>query len=94
MTRATCTPEPIAGAARAAHHRGIVMRAPLDIPLCHYGDGSGRRVLSAELDELTLTYCLVERRPNGHTLTLRRHVPSLHEARRWATNRAERLRAC
>ena len=38
------------------------MRPLLDIPLCHYESGDGRRRLSARLDELTLTYCVVERR--------------------------------
>jgi len=66
----------------------------LDIPLCHYESGDGRRRLSARLDELTLTYCVVERGPDGRTLGLRRHVPSLREARRWAASyQDERLRA-
>jgi hypothetical protein len=63
-------------------------------PLCHYDDGDGRRLLSATLDELTLTYCVVEQGRDGHALTLRRHVPSLLDARRWATTyRNERLGA-
>lgn len=70
------------------------MRPPLDIPLCHYESGDGPRRLSARLDELTLTYCVVERDPEGRALLLRRHVLSLREARRWATaHRDERLRA-
>lgn len=70
------------------------MRMPPDIPLAHYENGDGRRLLIAELDELTLTYCVVERGPEGRTLTLRRHVPSLREARRWATEyRDDRPRA-
>jgi hypothetical protein len=70
------------------------MRTPPDIPLSHYENDDGHRLLIAELDELTLTYCVVERGPEGRTLRLRRHVPSLREARRWATEyRDERLRA-
>ena len=63
-------------------------------PLCHYDNGEGPRLLSATLDELTLTYCVVVQGPDGHALTLRRHVPSLLDARRWATTyRNERLGA-
>ena len=63
-------------------------------PLCHFDSGDGPRLLSAALDELTLTYCVVVQGPDGRALTLRRHVPSLLEARRWATTyRNERLRA-
>ena len=70
------------------------MRPPLDIPLCDYDRGDGRRRLSARLDELTLTYCVVERDPEDRVLSLKRHVLSLREARRWATAyRDERLRA-
>ena len=70
------------------------MRPLPDIPLCHYESGDGRRRLSARLDELTLTYCVVEHGPEGRALGLRRYVPSLREARRWATAyRDERLRA-
>jgi hypothetical protein len=70
------------------------MGLPLDIPLCHYETGDGRQRLSARLDELTLTYCVVEQGPEGRTLELRRYVPSLREARRWATAyREQQLRA-
>ena len=70
------------------------MRPPLDIPLCDYDSGDNRRRLSARLDELTLTYCVVERDPEDRVLSLKRHVLSLREARRWATAyRDERLRA-
>jgi|tagenome__1003787_1003787.scaffolds.fasta_scaffold18235438_2 hypothetical protein len=70
------------------------MRIPPDIAPSHYENGDGRRLLIAELDELTLAYCVVERGPEGRTLTLRRHVPSLPGARRWATEyRDDRMRA-
>jgi hypothetical protein len=84
----------MAGASRVRDHRASVMRPLLDIPLCHYESGDGLRRLSARLDELTLTYCVVERGPEGRAFGLRRSVPSLREARRWATAyRDERLRA-
>ena len=70
------------------------MHPPLDIPLCDYDSGDSRRRLSARLDELTLTYCVVERDPEDLVLSLKRHVLSLREARQWATAyRDERLRA-
>ena len=70
------------------------MRPPLDIPLCDYDSGDGHRRLSARLDEMTLTYCVVELDHEGRVLSLKRHVLSLREARRWATAyRDERLRA-
>ena len=47
---------------------------------------------SAVLDELTLTYSIVERAADGETRLLRRHVPSLREARRWAAAYEERQR--
>jgi hypothetical protein len=65
---------------------------PIDRPLCAY---EGRDVpcrLRAVLDELTLTYSIVERAADGETRLLRRHVPSLREARRWAAAYEERQR--
>lgn len=93
-TPVACIYEPMAGASRERDYQASVMRSLLDIPLCHYESGDGRRQLSARIDELTLTYCVVERGPEGRALGLRRYVPSLREARRWATAyRGERLRA-
>jgi hypothetical protein len=57
---------------------------PIDTPVCA---GEGRDVPCRPivvLDELTLTYSIVERAADGETRLLRRHVPSLREARRWA----------
>ena len=91
---AAYTLEAMVGATPAGDHQGTVMRTPRDIPLSDYEDCDGRRVLIAELDELTLTYCVIERGPQGRALMLRRHVPSLREARRWATDYGDtRMRA-
>jgi hypothetical protein len=65
---------------------------PIERPLCAY---EGRDVpcrLNAVLDELTLTYSIVERAADRETRLLRRHVPSLREARRWAAAYRERQR--
>jgi hypothetical protein len=53
---------------------------PIRLPLCEYDDALGRQTLSAVIDEVTLTYCVVDR----ESRTLREHLPSLQEARRWA----------
>jgi hypothetical protein len=50
-----------------------------EIPLCDCLSVDGRRF--AILDELTLTYDVVERERNGRTRVLRRHVATLREAR-------------
>lgn len=63
------------------------MHRPIDVPLCSYDTADGRRRLSAVLDELTLTYSIVERAPDGRSRTVRRHVPSMREARAWAARR-------
>lgn len=52
----------------------------MNVPLCEYDDALGRHSLSAEIDELTLTYCVLDR----DSRLLCRHLPSLQEARRWA----------
>jgi hypothetical protein len=57
---------------------------PIDRPLCDWEGPDGPCSLRAVLDELTLTYSIVERAADGETRRLRRHVPSLREARRWA----------
>jgi hypothetical protein len=69
-----------------------VMPLPSNVPLCDYKIGDDRHELSAALDELTLTYCIVDRGPGERTRRLRRHVPSLREARRWACSyRSDRI---
>jgi hypothetical protein len=63
---------------------------PIRLPLCEYDDALGRQTLSAVIDELTLTYCVVDR----ESRTLREHLPSLQDARRSAAAyRDERERA-
>jgi hypothetical protein len=59
------------------------MRNPLDIRLGHYDDERGRHELHALLDELTLTYHVVARGPDGRVRRLKAHLRSLQEARRW-----------
>ena len=46
---------------------------------CTAGFDETRRV--AVLDELTLTYAVVERQPGGRSRVLRRHIATLREAR-------------
>ena len=65
---------------------------PIDRPLCPYEGRDAPCRLSAVLDELTLTYSIVERAADGETRLLRRHVPSLREARRWVAAHRERQR--
>jgi hypothetical protein len=59
------------------------MALPIDVLLCDYETTDGLCQLSAVLDELTLTYSVVER-GGGRTRKLQRHMPSLREARWWA----------
>ena len=65
---------------------------PMDsIPLCAYEADTGEHELFALLDELSLTYHVVERAADGRTRRLKAHFSSLAEARRWArTVRHER----
>jgi hypothetical protein len=65
---------------------------PIDRPLGAYEGRDALCRLSAVLDELTLTYSIVERAADGDTRLLRRHVPSLREARRWAAAQRDRQR--
>ena len=51
------------------------------MPLCEYDDALGRQSLRAVIDDLTLTYSVVDR----ESRPLCKHLPSLHEARRWAS---------
>jgi hypothetical protein len=52
--------------------------------LCNYDDANDRHQLWAVLDELTLTYSVLVRAPDGASRPLRRHVASLRDARAWA----------
>jgi hypothetical protein len=54
------------------------------IPLCHVQRAAGQDTLSAVVDEVTLTYEVVATDPDGNLTYLRRHLPSLRDARRWA----------
>jgi hypothetical protein len=60
------------------------MPLPTDVLLCECETADGRRQLRAVLDELHLTYSIVESGPGDCVRELRRHVASLREARRWA----------
>jgi hypothetical protein len=55
-----------------------------EIFLCEYHDEPDRHRLYAVLDELTLTYRVIERVSDGPPRALRRHIPSLRDARAWA----------
>ena len=61
---------------------------PMQIPnerfLCDYARANGRWQVWAMRDELTLTYSVVVRAPDGTSFALRRHVASMREARAWA----------
>ena len=67
------------------------MPLPTDILLTECDAPDGRQRLIAELDELTLTYTIVARGECGKTRALRRHVPTLRDARAWATAYRPRL---
>ena len=70
---------------------------PIQIPnelfLCDYERANGRWQLWAMLDELTLTYSVVVRAPDGSSFVLRRHVASMREARAWAGGYRDRQSA-
>ena len=55
-----------------------------DIFLCEHSDLGSRQRLVAVLDELTLTYSVILRGPDGSSRCLRRHLASLSAARAWA----------
>jgi hypothetical protein len=60
------------------------MKNPVQIPLCEYHDELGRHELFAVLDELSLTYRVAVRHPDGRIYALRQFIPSRRNARRWA----------
>ena len=53
---------------------------PIHIPLCDYDDDRGQQSLSAVIDEVTLTYHVVDR----DNRRLCEHLPTLQAAREWA----------
>jgi hypothetical protein len=61
------------------------MPSSSDIPLCVYVDCDGRHQLSAAVDELTLTYAVVDSGPDRRRRVLSRDFASLRSARAWAT---------
>jgi hypothetical protein len=84
-----CIHRPMAAALLSIH--APCMRGPFYVPLCRAE--LGRRELGALLDELCLTYHVVERTPDGKTRRLKAHLLSLAEARSWACAlRDEQLR--
>jgi hypothetical protein len=60
------------------------MHTQSEVLLCHVSAGPDRYHLYAVLDELALTYGVIQRAANGRERALRRHVASLSDARRWA----------
>ena len=60
------------------------MTTALDTNIGHYERDGVRYEMRALLDELSLTYHVVERAPDGDTRRLKAHLRSLWEARRWA----------
>jgi hypothetical protein len=68
----------------AGHDDGMPIQIPNELFLCDYERANGRWQLWARLDELTLTYNVVVRAPDGSSFALRRHVASIREAREWA----------
>ena len=68
----------------ATDHAGTRHAQLLHIPLCAYDDRAGRHRLSAVIDELTLTYDVVTRDPDGRCQVLSRHFATLRAARAWA----------
>jgi hypothetical protein len=68
-----------------ASHREERMPSASDIPLCVYVDSSGHHQLSAAVDELTLTYDVVDSGSDRRRRVLSRHFASLRSARAWAT---------
>ena len=60
------------------------VQTPEEILLCEYADQLGRHQLYAVLDELSLTYRVAIRYPDGRSRPLREHVPSRLNALKWA----------
>jgi RNA polymerase sigma-70 factor, ECF subfamily len=66
--------------AQAIRHRRMASANPLYMPLHEHADALGRQSLRALIDDLTLSYTVVDR----ESRPLCKHLPSLREARRWA----------
>ena len=71
-------------AVATGHDQTMQMRIANERFLCDYEDANDRYQLWAVLDELTLTYSVLVRAPDGSSRPLRRHVASLRDARAWA----------
>ena len=66
------------------------MQTANELLLCDYEHPHGRAQLWAVLDELTLTYSVIDRAPDGSSVALRRHVASIRAARAWAGDYRDR----
>ena len=77
-----CGREPMDQSAGQGHD-GPMPTIPEDI-LCEYVTDAGRHELVAVLDELSLTYRILIRSPDGTTRIVRELIPSRRNARRWA----------
>jgi len=64
-------------------HDGPMPTTSEDI-LCGYVTDAGRHELVAVLDELSLTYRILIRSPDGTTRVVRELIPSRRNGRRWA----------
>jgi hypothetical protein len=71
-------------AVATGHDQTMQMRIANECFLCHYENANDRYQLWAVLDELTLTYSVLVRAPDGSSRALRRHLASLRDARAWA----------
>jgi hypothetical protein len=71
-------------AVATGHDQPMQMRIANERFLCDYKNANDWYQLWAVLDELTLTYSVLLRAPDGSSRALRRHVASLRDARAWA----------
>jgi hypothetical protein len=71
-------------AVATGHDQTMQMRIANERFLCGYENANDWYQLWAVLDELTLTYSVLVRTPDGSSRALRRHVASLRDARAWA----------
>jgi hypothetical protein len=62
------------------------MTTPVEIPLYEYENELGRHQLYAVVDELSLTYRVLVRDPDGRTRAVRQFIPSRRNARQWAAH--------
>jgi len=82
--------EPMEPTPRVSHAPRLQMPLRTEIPLCVCLeiDVDGHRF--AVLDELKLTYDVVERQPGGRTRVLQKHVATLREARAYGCEKCGR----